>query len=436
MKRFLIRLTVICIAAVTLVSGCECKHDGPDDIGYDKVMILYSAGFNSLSNYLSEDIKDLKKGYVPGKDSFDAILILSHQPTAKKSYQTPTEPVLMRLYKDKRKGVILDTLIRYSTNTIVTRAQDMRDILSTVKKQFPAKHYGLIYSSHSTGWLPKGYYSDPGYYESIFSGSLRSARHSITLPEGAVIHHEEEEIPGLPVVKSIGSTIASEGGVEVSYELGLEEFANALPMHFDYIIFDACLTGGVEVAYQLKDKCDLMAFSQTEVLAEGLDYTKLASRLLENETDVNGVAKDYYDQYDAKKDEAYRSATISVVDCRELDGLAGISRTLFEKYRTQIASLTPGTVQRYYTGNHPWFYDFEDILLKAGISQSESSSLKAELDKCIKYKAATKFYLIKNGGTKIEHFSGLSMYLPCNGGPYLDSIYKTLEWNKAAELVD
>ena len=43
----------------------------------------------------------------------------------------------------------------------------------------------------------------------------------------------------------------------------------------DILGFDACLMGGIEVAYELAGKCDRLGFSQAEVLAEGFNYKTL-----------------------------------------------------------------------------------------------------------------------------------------------------------------
>ena len=57
---------------------------------------------------------------------------------------------------------------------------------------------------------------------------------------------------------------------------------------------------------------------------------------------------------------------------------------------------------------------------------------------CIIYKAHTDSFLLDNGygsGFDIRTYSGFSMYLPCNGSPYLDDSYRRLEWNMATGLI-
>lgn len=427
---------LIALATVfSLVSGCQCRGVDPEKTGYDRVVILFSAGRNSLTGYLAEDIQDLKKGYAPTLKDDKVFLVVSHLAAKRGDYSTPTYPSLIRVYSDKKAGVVFDTLKTYTNGNILVGREDMKEVLSDIQRQFKSDHYGLVYTSHASGWLPAGYYENPSYFERNYSGSRKlSAR---TLPSGAVPYVEPEEIPGAPAVKSIGMCNVMEGGAGVAYEMDLTDFAAYLPMHLDYLLFDCCLNGGIEVAYELKDKCDLIGFSQAEILADGFDYKSLGAQLLEGATaNPQAVVESYFQQYAAKTSSSDRAATISLVDCHQLDQLTGVCKTLFEKYRTQIASLNPASVQRYYRTNHHWFYDLEDILVKAGISTAEHSDLTAALNKCIKYKAATDEFLYSYGGFKIETFSGFSMYLPCNGSAYLDAFYKDLAWNKATLLVD
>lgn len=435
MKRIILKLTALAVAAVTLVSGCDCSRIDPDKKGYDHVVILYSAGFNSLSGYLKDDINDLKEGFLPGKKNKDALVVVSHLNSGGNDYITAVPPVIINIYNGS-KGPVMDTVKIYGSEVCLTKASEMKEILNDVKELFPSEHYGMVFSSHSTGWLPMGYYSHPENYDfKSPDGKALTARPRLDAPEGAVPYDfaDENEFPGMPPVKSIGMTNRKISGQDYSYEMNLPDFASNIPFHLDYLLFDACLTGGIEVAYELKDLCDIMCFSQAEVLAEGFNYLTLASDLLEHNGDVISVAEDFYVNYAEKTHAIERSATISVIDCTGLDGLAAVCGNLFEKYRTGIGSIRADDVQRYYRGKHHWFYDLEDILVKAGIDAAEQKQLTDALDECVMYNEATDEFL---GDFKIEHHCGFSMYLPCNGSAYLDNFYKTLEWNKATKLVD
>ena len=102
----------IFLALVTLLGFCSCERDGLDvtlSLGpygnppeeTRKVMLLYEAGFNSLSGDLAYNIRQLNEGYLPGKGrDEDVILVFTHLSKSRSDYATETSPVLYRLYSD------------------------------------------------------------------------------------------------------------------------------------------------------------------------------------------------------------------------------------------------------------------------------------------------------------------------------------------------
>ena len=53
----------------------------------------------------------------------------------------------------------------------------------------------------------------------------------------------------------------------------LADFASALPLpnhrKWDFILFEGCYMGSVEVAYELKDKTEAIIASSTEIVSPG-----------------------------------------------------------------------------------------------------------------------------------------------------------------------
>ena len=444
--------------AMLMLAACEPSfdfhsefyHDGissgrGDDLdGRDlneetrNVLLLYSAGFNSISDYLKEDIKDLMKGNIPsGSRMKDVLLVYSHLPVRKNAYSEPNPPVLMRIYKGYGGEVVTDTLVRYPASVHSADPAQLNAVLRYVRDNFPAKTYGMIFSSHATGYLPTGYYSNPNAYMYAPSSAMMG-RQEHQKPYGGVPYVEPEHDPSLPMVKSVGQDQVGTYGAYLSYEIQIEDFAKALPMYLDYILFDACLMGGVEVAYELAGKCGLVGFSQTEVLAEGFDYEEIPTRLLHGgNPDPQAVCEDYFQQYDIQSG-IYRSATISMVDCSKMEPLAEVCRELFEKYREPMRLVDPETIQRFYRYDYHWFYDLADIVAKSGATDEELLALNDALEQCVVYKAATPEFM---GSFSIETFSGFSMFFPYTklGNVHefaLQQYYKTLKWNIATGLVE
>lgn len=424
------------LAAGLIIFGCDGK-DGPDEPGlYDNVLILYQAGFNSLSPYMRDNLTELEEGYLPStKDRRNVLLVFSKLP-GKDGYSPDVSPYLIKYSRKKSGKVVKDTLLTMAPGTSAAAAKTLSEVLNYAREHYVSSTYGLVLSSHANGWLPAGFFKEPNRYK---APSFAPGRFPRIGTDGIFPYVERTADPSLPPVKSV---LSERIGKDLEQEMDLNVFAESLPYYLDYILFDVCLMGGVEVAYALKGKCGTVGFSPTEVLAYGYNYKTMTERLLKPLVpDPIGVCKDFFERYDAKSGQE-RSATVTAVDCGKLEPLANVCKELFEKYRDGIASLkvswdsksgeyTNGVQPYFYLRDRHWHYDLKDILAKAGASESDLASLEAALDGCIEYKAATPAFL----GTAIDCYSGLSMYLPADGKEYLDGKYKELAWNQATGLV-
>ena len=381
-----------------LAASASCRKIDVEPAERDRVLIYYAAGFNNISSYLDEDIEELcTKGYIPEKNSRNVLLVFRN--LADGSYTRPATPELFRVYRGKKGNIIKETVFTFEPGTVAASAGTLFATLSYVRYNYPSDKYGLIFSSHATGWLPASH------------TTLKSRAGSSASPS------------------SIGNEYSPETGLGIQYEMNLADFADAIPMHLDYILFDACFMGGVEVAYQLKDVCDRIAFSQAEVLADGFDYTTMATYLLRSDCDLYGVCKAYYDHYKNLTGEE-NSATVSLVDCNMLYKLALVCKDIFEKHRDGLSLIDPDNVQCFgRESRHMYFYDLRDIMNQLDLTREEKDSFDSALDECIIYAATTGRMI----NIKIDEFCGLSSYCP-NKFTY-DELYKTLAWNQATEMI-
>ena len=228
------------------------------------VMLLYSAGFNSLANYLDTNIKELEEGFIPERSTrADHILLVYSKLTSKNEYgnctldyETPTRSALFRMYMQNGK-IVKDTIKVWREDVLASDPETIREVCQTMYSHFPAKSYGMVFTSHASGWLPSGYYSNPQTFEdqvSVWKKSSFGNRRRWIFPEIT---------ESFPAVKSLGQDNIPDSPLEMN----LDVFADAIPFRMDYILLDACLSGCVEVAWQLRDKADIVGFSQTEVLA-------------------------------------------------------------------------------------------------------------------------------------------------------------------------
>ena len=425
MRKFLY-LTVAIVSA--LLSSCKPETEYIYLQKHPRAHVMMCFGFNNLSSSLAEDIRDLEKGFIPGSAPLENYLfVFSH--LVESSYSTPSSPKLQRIYLGPDGNPMKETLLEMEPGTISNRAECIREVLEFLKEKYPEiESFGVLMSSHGTGWTPPGYCTT-GYKNEGNSDVIEWRRSAFpeTYLSGEYLY---EPVPG---VKSMGYTVTGVNPT-VAYETDIREIADLLPFKLDYIIFDACFMGGVEVAYQFKDKCRYMCFSQTEILSDGMDYTTMISDLLEgNRADLVSLATNYFSHYNLSIG-SKRSATISVVDCSKLGTLAAVCRNLFRNYDISKDNVDASKLQKYfYYTNHAWFYDLYSIVQAAGASETELSDLQWALDECILYKAATPTFALY--GFPIDTHSGLSMYLPEKERTQLNSYYRELTWNKLTGLL-
>lgn len=407
MKRILFIL-----AALLTLAGCEKKPVPGKDIPYDRVAVLYSIARNNLSEDLENDIKelcDVKNGaYVPEYGCDKALIVVVHTPYSYYSYDKPTLPVMMNIYRDKSGSVVRDTVFSMSGTSFLTDSNVMRTFFNKVRELFPADHYGAILSSHGSGWLPGPYYSN-----------------------------------GKMTTKSFGQEIQGED----QYLMDIQDLPDGLPFKLDYLLFDACLMGNVETVFELRQCADKIGVSATEVLSDGFNYLRLGRKLLGgDQASPEGVCKDFFEQYDIKTGRD-KSACIALVKTSELPGLAEVCGRLFRDYSTEIQELDPLSVQRFFRYNgkeellhHGWFYDLEDIIRVAGATEQELSELGSAIESCIIYKANTPEFMMSHDGYNwhgftFEHFCGLGMSIPQFPSDEMRDWYRTLAWNEATGLV-
>ncbi len=411
MKKRVLRFYIVSIVmAVGLLTSCENIFPSPDDPYYSKDMdinksiLIYMAADNNLSSFADKNLASIKDGFVPDfftEGKGDVLLIF-----VDKRYETPK---LLRLSKDEFGVVHTEVVAEYEE---VDSSSDslMNSVLTHASSLFPAKENGLILWSHGTGWLPDGYYNEP--YSK--------------LADGMSVPMSSEKDPYADLVKSFG--------VDNGHEMEIPDLAKALPVHYSFVIFDACLMGGVEVAYELKDKCDYLVASPAEILAEGFPYKKIMEPLFKEDvrSGLVDICKMYYEHYDSMGE----GATIALHDMSAMSHLADVCSGIFASGRDSISNIDMSRLQGFFRMNRHWFYDMEDFISNIA-TEEQMLAYQEAISDVVLYKAATEKYNL-GGNTQfyIHKFCGLSSYVPNPTNSVLDSYYKNLAWNKAVCMIE
>ena len=110
----------------------------------------------------------------------------------------------------------------------------MHDIIADIYKSFPSKEIGIVFWSHGTGWL------------------------------------------------STGNNETRSFGDDKGESIDICDLATSLSIKFDYLIFDACYMGGIEVATELQNNCKYFIASPSTVPPLGIIDAKSISILIQN----------------------------------------------------------------------------------------------------------------------------------------------------------
>ncbi len=408
-----IKSYLILLAAV-LLAGCN-GIDRPFTGTFDQVLIYYGMGYNNLSGNLRTNLDQLRTDVLPGLSYDKAIVVFCHNTVASGNYKTYNEPVLMRFYRGADGKPVTDTLKVYEDMDVSASRESMRQVLEDVKERFPARRYGLLVSSHGTGWLPPGY-----NYNSETSRLAR--RKALAQPAQP-----------WPETKAIGNQYL--GSSSSTTWIPLEDFAGAIPMHLDYLILDNCLSGAVELAYELKDVCDRFVVSPAEILTAGMVYSTLSWDMFAGgNPDLRTYCREYFQYYDAQSGN-HRAGTVTLVESAGLDALAGAFGAIVDAHRAALADpALRESVQRYFYNSSSlrFFYDLRDLCVQLGASADELARLDAALAAAVPYHAETPMFF----DLPLERCCGLSVYIPESGRPALNDYYRSLAWNRAVRLVE
>jgi Clostripain family. len=252
---------------------------------------------------------------------------------------------------------------------------EMNKVLTHIINLFPAKKYELVLWSHGTSWLP-------------------SER----------------------LLKSFG--IDEGKGMDIS------SLASSLPIKFDYILFDACLMGAIEVAYELRHLTNYIIASSSEVLKNGFPYHLIMQYFCDSPVDMKKIAETYYDYYNQQSG-IFRSATISLIDTSELEALAAEIKKLLTENSMDFSSFDRASVQRLDVYEEQYHFDLSDFFNKA-FPDVDKSAFEEQLKKTVLYKANTPQFLEMYD---IKAYCGLSCYIPTNNRPDLNRCYSGLGWS-------
>lgn len=369
------------IYSVMIFSACHDSDKIEPEYG-ERTVLIYMAADNNLNKDGETNIKSILKGM---EQTAGRLVI----------YIDPRYDVPRLLTVKGGKGCRLDTLETYTEENSAS-PEVLARVVKEVQKRYPASSYGLVLWSHGLGWVPPEYSFPGGYAMRLPDPDMPRTK-----------YYAEDEHP-----RTTGKAY-----------MDIREMAARLPGHFNFILWDVCFMGGIEVAYELRNKTDYMIASPAEVISDGFPYEKIVPLLWGGEEAMKQICREYYNHYNKYPvNSLWRSAVVGLVKTGELEPLAA-------KVRTLLAGKTDYARAWHYPlnqGGLPMvFFDFGDYIRKM-TTEEEYNSFKKLLDRVVIYKAATE----KLFGDEVpaDKFSGLTSYIPFSEWSDMNTYYYTLDW--------
>ena len=354
---------VVIIACITWIWVTGCTHE--EDISVSRTLLVYLAGDNNLSGETDEKLEAIARSW---KAEAGHIVVFQDR--------KGEVPRLIEL-KENGKFIPVHT---YDKEQNSCSADFFGHVIRDVVALYPASDYGLLFFSHATGWLPKGNYPQPA-------------------------------------TRTIG--------LDGTDEMGLSDFANAIPDgQFRFIVFEACLMAGVEVAYELKDKTKTIVASSAEILSPGFTglYAQMIPMLFAVEPKLKELAELYFDYWNGKSGFS-RSATISVIQTAGMTRLAELVGMAMEN----AVEVSPEAVTFFDSGTARLYSDLGEYLELKCTDDALKAMIAMQLQEIVTYRNATPQVM----GNPCRSHSGLTVYLPRAGFEKLNNLHDNTCWSKA-----
>ena len=381
--------TLLMLSAVFFVQSCRHDEDEPivpkpveqEMTGRTVLVYILSAG-SGLDSYRVGDMKEMRDAAING-DITDGRLIIFHS-------SNDGNQVLQEMRSDGT----LDTLKVYDPIIRPQTSQRMSEVIVDMKKEAPAKDYGLILWGHGSGWLEDGV-NDPA---------------------------------------NVAQTYSYGGEYNGKYWMNMTSLARILDgVDFSFIYFDCCYMASVEAMYQLRNVTPYIVASSAEVMGWGMPYDRNIKHFFATEPELVEAARNTYDYYQDLGDnhpeltageiKRYGYCTLTVINTAGLDKVAAATRSIYEGNTTGLPqNYTPQS----FTQSRNLYYCDLGSYVKA---LSASDDQKIAFDDAMSEAIIAKFSTERIYGTiDVREHSGLTTFIMEKDEDSTVKNYHMLDW--------
>lgn len=361
----------------------SCEKDEPD-IPSGRTLVVYMIAGNNLEEEILKNVDTMLEGLPSVGQSCNLVIYWDGN---------SGNPKLSRYTVNAKGRVSGEKILKTYSDQNSVSPDVMKNVFHDIFKLNPSDSYGLIMSSHGTGWLPVD----------------TSTKFKSFGQDG----NEKMEIPDLA-----------------------EALMEVIPRPFDYILLDACLMSSVEVAYELRNAAEYFIASPAEVLGEGFPFSKLmkylySDRITDYTVSLPEAFINYYKNY--YYEGSYAGwGTIATIKCSEMENLATQVRSVLVKHVDELQNFNVTRLQRYDRGQLGFTYstcDLKDFVTTLSTPEIPNAFLE-QLDKTVVYKDFVHNNLLFQ--IEEDKYSGIGIYIPQRNKPKWNAYFPNLSWYNAA----
>ena len=402
--------SIVAFAMMMALGSCDRETSVPTDpdapdpakigqpgVTLDNTHIVYMAGENSLARFVDADSLEIAEGATRLPDGARVVVFIDDARSSRICVGTNKEP--------------LQTVRLFPRNITATDSAEMVGVLNEIFTTYPARHYGLTFWSHASGWVEHAQAS-------------RVRRRSYGIDNGVRDRYSND-----------------------GREMDITTLAGVLAHvpHTDYILFDACFMQCVEVAYELRNATDYVISSPAEIPGDGAPYQLMLPLMCAATPDINAILRTYYDYYnEGDGHSTYHGVVISAVRTDRLDALAAATRPHVMGLYGDRREATLDDVLRYCPRDDSDYYtEYFDMasLMYRNLTPDAYAQWRAVFDAAVPYVYARGEWYTALQSDHImtvddpDHAGGVSMFTP--GLRYDDdrqwnTAYHSTAWYRAA----
>ena len=286
---------------------------------------------------------------------------------------------------------IAEIVKEYDTQSSVDK-NVMSQVLKDMVDMAPSSKLGLVFGSHASSWLNT-------IYTRSF-GQDGSGDYTILIPD---------------MVEAISST----------------------DKDFEFILFDACYMGTIEVAYAFRNLCKYQLSSVMEVPAYGFPYEDFMPYLYNGDVEsYKRVCQMYIEYYQGIYASGSQGAwgTVALIDSKEVGNLVNEIKKEIVEHKDVLANYSTAHLQEYGRHSSPYIACDLGQMISDLNGESIPAAFSSQLAKTVLHKGCLEKgrYYSYDYDVDATNYCGLGIYIPVDKRPKWNVYFKTLDWYTAS----